>query len=404
MRCHGRMMVWPLFAALAVPPSVWAQPVIGSNSGSGEVLPEASRVVLFRQAASTTAIHAIDLAVTRSGEVAWIIAVPQQPTVGQIDYALVDELDRLTAPSASNNAPLRAVDGEGCSGPEPDTGCAGSDAPGRMAEDPVDVVQRVQLQPLEVVVLSSGAGDALDSWLAEHGYAVPTGLATVVQPYADAGWFFVVVRIDPTAAATSQHGVVPLRLDYADPQFGYPSRLLALTPTAVAHIPLTLFVVAAERALTSNQPAQTLQEFAPDGWIYARQYQTMLADKLVSDARIAWVVESAQRFGLTAFNASSPTWSLATALGLASDSRDARIYVTRLTTVATRLGAQAAPDLLLQLDPTAPTVPNMVEVPASAGLSLRSGGWWLPFLLLSSIVWCWRRVALRRAAHDRGTP
>jgi len=403
MKLKLSMLVWPLVAAFAVAPSVRAQPILGTTAGSVEVLPEASRVVLFHYGASTTAVHAIDLSVTQSGEVAWVIAVPQRPTIGEADSTLVDELDRLTAPSASNNAPTAALEDNGCAGPALDQGCGpAADSPG--AADPIYVVQRVLLQPLEVVVLSTANGDALDGWLTDHGYSVPAQLATVVQPYVDAGWYFVAVRIDPSAAAAAQRGLVLVRLDYGDAQFVYPSRTLALTPTAVAHIPVTLFVVAPERALTTNQPEQTLQEFAPDGWIYAAQYQTMLADALASDARLSWVVESAQRYGLVAFNQNSPTWTLASALGLANQSRDARIYVTRLTTVATRLGAQAAPDLLLQLDPAAPTVPNVVQVPDSAGMRLRGGAWWLPFLLLTAVVWCWRRARLQRTASVRGRP
>ncbi|MBN2358323.1 MAG: DUF2330 domain-containing protein [Deltaproteobacteria bacterium] len=398
MKWHRCTVALLLFCALFCFNDLRAQPLFESTAGSSEVLPEASRVVLAHSAASTTAIHALDLSVARSVEVAWLIAVPTPPTVGSVEPTLLDELDRLTAPSASNNRSTEAADSAGCTGPELDlgTGCVGSPSDSVAPYEPVVVIQRKLLEPLEVVLLTSSSGDDLATWLSDHGYAVPPRLSTIVQPYAAAGWTFVAVRIDPAAAVELGHGLVLVRLDYPDPQFVFASRTLALTPTAVAHLPLTLFVVAEERALTANQPAQTLQEFAPQGWWAAADYRTLLVQQLASDARLSWVVESAQRYGVMSFNVDSPTWELATELGLAGPSREERVYVTRLTTVATRLGAEAAPDLSLQLDAAAPSVPNYVEVPASAGLAIRGGAAWLPLALLAFVLWCRRGAGARR--------
>ncbi|NBM19764.1 DUF2330 domain-containing protein, partial [Streptomyces sp. GC420] len=183
------------------------------------------------------------LAVTGdASEAAWIMPVPNRATVGLGDNALFDALEGRIAPERrarthfwpdGDDWPLNrfAEESDG----------SGAPAPGGS----VGVVGRERLGPFDVARLTATDPDALGDWLEDNGFRLPDALATEVEPYVDAGWEYVAIRLAPRESGETLNGSLdPLRLRFASEELVYPMRLsrLARNPQT-----LGLYVLAEHR-------------------------------------------------------------------------------------------------------------------------------------------------------------
>lgn len=111
--------------------------------------------------------------------------------------------------------------------PEPSSGRLPGGKNG--APPPVSVENRQQIGPLDVVTLASSDATALTAWLQHNGFAAKPTLATAAQPYIDAGWAFIAVRLRPGASGQILNGRLdPLQIHFATDQPVYPMRLSAM--------------------------------------------------------------------------------------------------------------------------------------------------------------------------------
>lgn len=132
-------------------------------------------------------------------EAAWFLPVPARATLKLADAQLFDALEELTKPE------IRV---ETITEPMP----AGAAPEG--AAPPVTLLERRELGPFEVSTLAASDADALSSWLETNGYDLPEGLAPVIQPYVEQGWYYLAVRLRPGQGATLAGKLDPLWVSF----------------------------------------------------------------------------------------------------------------------------------------------------------------------------------------------
>lgn len=175
----------------------------------------------------------MELSVTgEASEAAWIFPVPAPAVVELGDSAILDELTTLTAPKV-------VVERRFTFGPM--TSAGAPEGAGRG----VTVLEQQTLGPFEVTTLSASAATALQDWLDENGYDFPFGLAEVLAPYVERGWFYVAARLTPAGQGASMNGQLdPLWITFETATLVYTMRPAAMAP---APFPLTLYVLADHR-------------------------------------------------------------------------------------------------------------------------------------------------------------
>jgi hypothetical protein len=136
---------------------------------------------------------------------------------------------------------------------------AGSSA---SAGEEVSVLDRRIVGIFETATIASHDARALQAWLTENGFAVPTNSEPVIASYVKDGWVFVAAKLDrdnPTNATSTPH---PLSFTFKAEKPVYPMRL---TATASDSLKVDLYVFGparanathfnVERCTTPNYPA-----------------------------------------------------------------------------------------------------------------------------------------------------
>ncbi|CAM3512068.1 DUF2330 domain-containing protein [Occultella aeris] len=159
---------------------------------------------------------------TDAPDAALLIPTPAPAEVALGDSEMFDELLDVIAPEVEVTYTWW---------PEASFGDGAGAAPGAAAPDlGVDVLETVDLGPLEASVLSADDADGLAQWLDEHGYVMQDGLATALRPYITEGWYYVAMRLTTDAADLSGE-LQPVDLTFASESLIYPMRLSAAAAT-----------------------------------------------------------------------------------------------------------------------------------------------------------------------------
>jgi hypothetical protein len=150
------------------------------------------------------------------------------------DAQLFDVLQELTRPRVETRYSLLP---EGLS-----LGLGGA-APGASAA--VTVLGRQALGPFDVSSLAATDSHALTDWLQANGYTFPEGLADVLRPYVDQGWYYVAVRLRPGIGGQTLTGRLdPLWTTFKSDEIVYPMRATALAQNSQS---VFLYVLADHR-------------------------------------------------------------------------------------------------------------------------------------------------------------
>ena len=122
-------------------------------------------------------------------EFALVLPVPivlKKQDVKVIDAKLFQRLDDFTAPRLvryqefQQNAPSALA----------------SPTETNRSEAPVKVVERFTVGEYDVVILSATESNALETWLRQNDYKLPSGAARYLKPYIDQKLYFFVVRVN----------------------------------------------------------------------------------------------------------------------------------------------------------------------------------------------------------------
>ena len=91
----------------------------------------------------------------------------------------------------------------------------------------VTVEAEFEVGEYEVVMLSATEANALETWLTDNSYNIPSGAAPIFNQYIQQGMYFFVAKVDPAKVTFEDNQAVlsPLRFDYDSPTFSLPVRL-----------------------------------------------------------------------------------------------------------------------------------------------------------------------------------
>jgi hypothetical protein len=145
--------------------------------------------------------------------IALVVPTPTPARVTAADKATFEELDYLTAPETRQRRHWTVGSMFALSAPP--NAAAPSGAP--------NVVNQVQLGPLEATTLAGGDLAGLQKWLSDNGYAIRPAVSAALGPYVRDGWSFVAMRLTSTSPIVG--GLKPVRMTFQSSRLVYPMRL-----------------------------------------------------------------------------------------------------------------------------------------------------------------------------------
>jgi hypothetical protein len=175
-----------------------------------------------------------------------VFPTPSPATVSLGDREDFAAIDRVTAPERVEEYDWWSFRG------------VGDGAPAGSAPEVLDVVQ---LGPIEATTLAASDTAGLQTWLADNEYALSPAVTDLLGGYVDRGWFFVALKL--TGDAPLDGGLDPLRFTFATDELVYP---LELSRAATSPQTVRLFVFADHRQrvafVGAGEPASTFTSWA----------------------------------------------------------------------------------------------------------------------------------------------
>lgn len=113
----------------------------------------------------------------------------------------------------------------------------------------VQIVNQAVVGPYETVTLRSTDAGALETWLTQNGYAIPSASGPIIADYVAAKFDFIALRLRPGASVRQMQ---PIRIvaPGADPNL--PLRMMSIG--AGANLPVTFWVIGEGRYRAANFP------------------------------------------------------------------------------------------------------------------------------------------------------
>ncbi len=187
---------------------------------------------------------------------AWVLPVKPGARVELATDAWFETLDAATSvnvvsPPLDCPPPPGVRNGGGCGAQ--DEMSAGAESGGVYGKSDVNVVHEGTVGPYETVTLSTDTPGALDTWLADHGYAVDEGIQPIIDAYVAEGFDFIALRLQPGQGVRAMK---PVRVVSPGASPTLPLRMVAAgTGASVA---ITLFVIGEGRWTSDNFPGATV--------------------------------------------------------------------------------------------------------------------------------------------------
>lgn len=175
--------------------------------------------LVIEEPGSERIVLSLDLTSDGTERAAVVLPVPATPTVAAVRGGdPLAYLDLAAAPPAAGSS-------------ADDTTAAGGSS--------VEVIGREHVGGYDAARLGAADGAALDQWLADNGYTLPSGAEPILDDYVDEGWRFVAIRLARKADGPTR----PLDVSFpvAADEYVYPMRLEQL---ATAPFDLTLYTLA----------------------------------------------------------------------------------------------------------------------------------------------------------------
>jgi len=220
---------------------------------------------------------------------AWVLPIKGTVTVGLSADILFQTLETLTATEvvqpAANCPPPPSCGGFGELGghAEADSGTASAAGGG------VTVTAQAQVGPYETVQLHSTDGSALNNWLTQHGYQIPSSTKPVIDAYVTEGFDFLALKLIPGAGVQAMQ---PVRVTSHGAAPSLPLHMVAVGTGATTGI--TIWVVADARWQPSNFPTFTIadSEIAWDWATSSSNYESLRLAKEATYNGRGWQIES----------------------------------------------------------------------------------------------------------------
>ena len=222
-------------------------------------------------------------------EFAWVLPVRPGTKVEISHDEFFAALEAATQPVIT--APPQNTGGGGGGG----FGCGASatsayDPGSNSTSPPVQVVNQEVVGPYEVVTLKATDAGALNTWLKDHGYAVPADIQSVIDAYIKEQFDFVALRLLPNKDVNAMQ---PVRVVTPGADANLPLRMVAAG--VGAKVGIILYVIGEGRYQTANYPNLAI-DLTGLTWDYAKTRsnysETVEAALAAGDGR-GWFTEYA---------------------------------------------------------------------------------------------------------------
>ena len=226
IRLASALLLGAGFVALPVlPASACACGGVAPSPGSEVAVGEEHAIVSWEDG-----VERIDLllaVLSSDSEAGLVFPTPSPATVSLGDREDFAAIDRVTTPQRVEEYDWWTFRGMG---------------DGATAGAPPEVLDVVQLGPIEATTLAASDTAGLQTWLAENEYALSPAVTDLLGAYVDRGWYFVALKL--TGDAPLDGGLDPLRFTFASDELVYP---LELSRAATSPQTVRLFVFADHR-------------------------------------------------------------------------------------------------------------------------------------------------------------
>lgn len=285
-----------MFLLLAAFSPASACPTIATGQGSSLSF-DVAQVAIVREGTQTTFSVSVN-PFGDPGEFALVLPVPEvlaEDQVKTLDGEIFAALDGYTAPRHVDDAGCGGYYGYYGGGMCGDTGMAyAADSSGGTSST-VDIEAEYLVGEYLITILSAEESGALQTWLDDHGYALPEGAEPILAEYIDGGSYFLAAKVAKGAEAADGTPLSPLQIRYQSDPFYIPIRLATLnSPGEQDMVIYTISSATEGRVGIANYPEITV----PDGCIWVGDDFTDTYDSLFTQAwraseEAGWTVEFA---------------------------------------------------------------------------------------------------------------
>lgn len=227
-------------------------------------------------------------------EFAWVLPIKGQVEIGTSSDLLFGTLENATQVqifSPQINCPTG-----NCGAPTADGGFGNSAS--SSTGGGVTVIAQEVVGPYETVQLQSSDPNALNQWLANNGYSIPSDIQPVISAYVGEGFNFLALRLVPGQGIDSMR---PVRVTTPGASAQLPLRMVAAGTGAVT--PISLWVIGEGRYEPQNFPAFTIDEsqLVWDWDNATSNYRTLREAGFASSNGAGWLIDAAEPYGTWLF-------------------------------------------------------------------------------------------------------
>lgn len=173
-----------------------------------------------------------------TGNTGLVVPTPSPATVALGDAAVFDALERQLEPVIVSEWDWWGDFGDGSSS---------GGAPGECGPQ---ILDQVQLGPIEATTLAADDAEGLTQWLEENGYALPEPVVAQLAPYVDEGWSFVALKLVADVPFAGE--LDPIRFTFDADELVYPMRMSAAAPSPPS---VRLYLLGDHRFDVASSPA-----------------------------------------------------------------------------------------------------------------------------------------------------
>jgi uncharacterized protein DUF2330 len=225
---------------------------------------------------------------------AWVLPIHGTVDIGLSADVLFDSMDTLTqtqviAPPVNCPSPSGCGGGVGC-GSSSSAGVASfSAAGGANSAPPVTVTKQENVGPYDTVQLHATDASALNNWLSQNGFDIPTSVTPVIDAYVTEGFDFLAMKLLPNQGVQSMR---PVRVTTPGAGLSLPLRMASIG-TGVT-VGITIWIVSDGRYEPQNFPFFHIDDSSLvwDFSTSSSNYTTLRAQNEATLHNAGWEIES----------------------------------------------------------------------------------------------------------------
>ena len=184
---------------------------------------------------------------------AWVLPIRGTVDVALSADVLFDSIDALTTTQIVPPEPN--CPSPNCSGPVGFGGATAPTAGGQDGAGNVTVTKQENVGPYATVQLHSTDPTALNDWLAQNGYSIPTDVTPVIDAYLNEGFDFLAMKLLPNQGIQAMR---PVRVTMPGASLSLPLRMAAVGTGA--SVGITIWVVSDGRYEPQNFPSYHIED------------------------------------------------------------------------------------------------------------------------------------------------